>query len=332
LSAGLVAYLFAPPLAAEPKRAGAVLVLEAGNGGWKEGVQALVAELLTTGYELSVRTASTHSPEDLQQALQLAVAQSGVAAGVSVTREEDRATALLCRQGVSSCERVEVEIADGELSRSRLALAVVERLRPIDLPVTQPSATPPPLIPPVAKPPQVEKSVPRDVRRLRVWLGGGGVLSSGISAPMVWLGVSFGAMLAKPWGAEVGVSGSPFEGSAQSPAGSLSLRAIEAIGFATFEPSSWRSFGLCLGLGGGTLHLRESASPASGFDGFSRGATVAVVSARARLQRRVGPVYLGLVIDPGMLIPALKVQAGTETVLRIGRPWVTLQASLGVEL
>jgi hypothetical protein len=332
VSAGLLSYLFAPPLAAQPKRAGAVLVLEAEIGGWKEGVQALVAELLTTGYELSVRTASTRSPDDLQQALQLAVAQSGVAAGVSVTREADRATALLCRQGLSSCERVEVEIADGELSRSRLALAVVERLRPVDLPVTQPPAAAPRVIAPVAKPPPVERSVPRDVRRLRVWLGGGGVLSSGVSAPLAWLGVSLGAMLTKPWGVEVGVAGSPFAGRAESPAGSLSLRAIQAIGFATFEPSSWRSLGLCLGLGGGTLRLQESASPASGFDGFSRGATVAVVSARARVQHRVGPVYLGLVIDPGMLIPALKVQAGTETVLRMGRPWVTLQANLGVEL
>jgi hypothetical protein len=308
-----------------------VLVLEAGSGGWKEGVQALVAELLTTGYELSVRTASTHSPDDLQQALKLAVAQSGLAAGVSVTRDEDRATALLCRQGVSSCERVEVEIADGELARSRLALAVVERLRPIDLPVTQ-RAVAPPQVQPAAKPPQVEKPAHKEARRLRVWLGGGGALSSGISAPMAWLGASLGVMMATPWGVEVGVAGSPIAGNAQSPAGSVSLRAIQAIGFATFEPSSWRSVGLCLGLGGGTLHLSESASPASGFAGLSSSATVAVVSARARLQRQVGPVYLGVVVDPGMLIPALKVQAGTETVLRIGRPWVALQASLGVEL
>jgi hypothetical protein len=33
-----------------------------------------------------------------------------------------------------------------------------------------------------------------------------------------------------------------------------------------------------------------------------------------------------------MLVPALKIEAGTATVLRIGRPWVTLQASLGITL
>lgn len=310
-----------------------MLVLEPASGGWKEGMQSLVAELLTTGHELNVRAVDVLSPEDLQQALKSAVAQLGVAAGVSVTRRADMATALLCRRGVSDCEKVEVDIAEGELSRSRLALAVVERLRPIDLPAAQPpSATSARPLPAAPKRSPVERPARTDVRRFRAWLGGGIVLSSGTSAPMSWLGASFGAMLSRPWGLEVSVAGSPLEGSAESAAGALSLRAVEGLGFATFEPFSWRGFGFSLGLGGGTLHLRESASPASGFDGFSRSATVAIVSTQARLHHRIGPVYWGLVVDPGMLIPALKVQAGTETLLRIGRPWVTLQASLGVEL
>jgi hypothetical protein len=310
-----------------------VLVLEPANGGWKEGVQALVAELLTTGHELNVRAVDVPSPDDLQQALQSAVAELGVAAGVSVTRRADTATALLCRRGASDCEKVEVDIADGELSRSRLALAVVERLRPIDLPAAQPpSVTSPRPVAPAPKPSPVERAARTDVRRFRAWLSGGVVLSSGTSAPMSWLGASFGAVLSQPWGLEGGVAGSPLEGSAESSAGTLSLRAFEAVGFATFEPFSWRRFGVYLGLGGGALHLRENAAPVAGFDGFAQHATVAVVSARASLHQRVGPVYWGLVVDPGVLIPALKVEAGAETVLRIGRPWVTLQASLGVEL
>jgi hypothetical protein len=98
-----VASLITGPLAAQSRRAGSVLVLEAANEGWKEGVQALVAELLTSGYDLSVRAAaSAHSPDQLQRALQLAVAQSGAAAGVSLTREADRATAWLCRRASTS--------------------------------------------------------------------------------------------------------------------------------------------------------------------------------------------------------------------------------------
>jgi hypothetical protein len=149
---------------------------------------------------------------------------------------------------------------------------------------------------------------------------------------MSWLSASFGATLSKPWGLEVSVAGSPLAGSAESAAGTLSLRAVQALGFATFEPFSWRGLGFGLGLGGGTLHLREKATAGAGFVGFSQNATVAVVSAQARLHQRVGRVYWGVVLDPGMLIPAVKVEAGTETVLRIGRPWVTLQASVGVEL
>ncbi|HEY3257101.1 MAG TPA: hypothetical protein VGJ91_24255, partial [Polyangiaceae bacterium] len=59
MTAGFAAFLLASAAGAEPKRAEVVLVLEAPNhAGWKEGVQALVAELLTTGYDLNVRAAS----------------------------------------------------------------------------------------------------------------------------------------------------------------------------------------------------------------------------------------------------------------------------------
>jgi hypothetical protein len=139
-------------------------------------------------------------------------------------------------------------------------------------------------------------------------------------------------MVAEPWGIELGVAGSPLPGRAESQAGSLSLRGLQATAFATFEPFARHSWGFGLGLGGGAIRLEETASPAPGFDGFSRATTVGVVTARARLFRRLGPLYWGLSIDPGMLVPAVTVEAGGETVLRIGRPWLALQTSLGIEL
>lgn len=311
-----------------------MLVLEAPSGGWKEGVQALVAELLTSGHELTVRAGHAHSPDQLRRELELEVAQSGVSAGVCVTREGSRGSAWLCR-GAGSCERLEMEVAEGELSRSRLALAVVERLRPLELPAAAPppQVARPPAKPAASAPSPAERVTPStNARSFRAWVGGGGVLASGLAAPLPWVGASLGATLSAPWGLELGVAGSPFPGSAQSSAGSLSLRALQGIAFATFEAFPRRSLGLSLGLGGGTLHLRETATPAPGFDGFARSATVAVVSARARAQYRAGRVYVGLAIDPGVLVPALTVEAGTATVLRIGRPWVALQASLGVLL
>jgi hypothetical protein len=326
--------LFALPLKAQPSHGTSVLVLEAPDGGWKEGVQALVAELLTSGYELTVRAARARSRDQLEAELQRDVAQSGVSAGVSVTRTDNRGSAWLCR-GTNPCERLDIELADGELSRSRLALAVVERLRPIDLPAPVPpvsAPSPPPPVPLADKAPRRERASRPDTPAFRAWLGGGSAFSSGIGAPLPWLAASLGLMLSAPWGLEVGLGGSPLSGTTETFAGSLTVRAFEGIGFATFEPFYRRKLGLSLGLGGGTLQLRETATPASGFDGFSQSATVAVVSARARLQYQTGPVYLGLALDPGMLLPALKVEAGNTTVLRIGRPWVTLQASLGVGL
>lgn len=290
-----------------------------------------------------MRSAQATSLEPLQRELEQEVKDSGAFAGISVLREGGYATALLCRRGVSPCERLRAEMANGELSRSRLAVAVVERLRPIDLALTptDPSPKPPPPEPaaavpepaPTQKAPRVvAPPVPNEARPLRAWFGGGVVLSSGTSAPMAWASASLAATLTKRWGFELAVAGSPLAGSAQSRAGDLSLHAMQALAFATFEPVARRGFELSFGLGGGALYLRESAVPAAGFDGYSASATVGIVSARTRLVQRLGPLFLGLAIDPGVLVPALKVEAGTETVLRIGRPWLALQASLGVEL
>jgi hypothetical protein len=318
---------------AQPRRTEAVLVLEAREEmAWKEGVQALVAELLTIGFELSVRTADSRSLVQLEQELQLQIADSGASAGVSIILEGESATALLCRKSASSCERLQVTVAEGELSRSRLALALVERLRPLDLPAVPEAPSPAPQsLPARAEPPRAEPDPTRS-RLLRTWLGGGAVVSSGASVPMAWLSASLGVMVAEPWGIELGLAGSPLPGRAESQAGSLSLSGLQATAFATFEPFARQSWGFGLGLGGGAIRLEETASPAPGFDGFSRDTTVGVVTARARFFRRVGPLYWGVSIDPGMLVPAVKVEAGSETVLQIGRPWLALQTSLGIEL
>jgi hypothetical protein len=330
---GFAACLLASSLAAQPLRGRAVLVLEAPDeAGWKEGVQALVAELLTTGYELSVRAGRAHSLDELEQELQRQMTDMGASAGVSVTLEGESATALLCRSGTGSCERFQISITEGELSRSRMALALVERLRPLDLPAASAAQPAPPQLPARPEPAHVLEAEPQGGRPLRAWLGGGAVVSSGASAPIAWLSASLGVTVAEPWGIELGLAGSPLPGRAESHAGSLSLSGLQGTAFATFEPFAKRKWGFGLGLGGGAMRLQETASPAPGFEGFSHGTTVGVVTARARVFHRLGPVYWGVSIDPGMLVPAVKVAAGSETVLRIGRPWLALQTSLGLEL
>lgn len=311
-----------------------VLVLEAqGSEAWKEGVQALVAELLTTGRELNVRSAQSRSPEELERELELGVDQSGAMAGVSIIREGSSATAFVCRRGIGPCERLRMVVADAELSRSRLALSVVERLRPIDLPVApQPVPMKEPRRPVAQRPRENPAGTGARTAPVRTWLSGGVVAASDISAPLPWLTASLRLLVADPWGVEALVGGSPLRGRAESSAGSLSLSGLQAMGFATFEPFARSKWGLTLGLGGGALRLQETASPAPGFDAASHATTVGVVSARARLLRRIGPVYASIVLDPGVLVPAVQVQAGTETVLRVGRPWLALQMGLGVDL
>jgi hypothetical protein len=248
-------------------------------------------------------------------------------------REGTSATALLCRSGDGACARVQIEATDGELSRSRLALAIVERLRPLELPAAPPTK---PLaaraVPaPAAPPPRQPATAPRE-RPLRAWLGGGLLLSSGLSTPMGWLSSSLDVSASAPWGFEVALAGAPLAGRAQTYAGSLSVRGLQAAAFATFEPLRRQVWGFDLGLGGGVLHVWERATPAPGFDGFSEATTVGMVSARARVYRRFGSVYWGVAVDPGMLVPAVSVEAGADRLLRIGRPWLALQTSLGVDL
>lgn len=335
MSAGVAAFFFVSIARAEPKRTEAVLVLEAPNHvGWKEGVKALVAELLTTGYELNVRAARAPSLEQLEQELQLQVAESAAAAGVSVIRDGGRATTLLCRHDAQTCERIVVEISDSELARSRLALAVVGRLRPLDLPtppepVAKPDQRPPPAAEPGKVPPR--ESAPPKPRPHRFWLGGGAVLASGVGA-MTWLSASLSVRVAEPWGVELGFGGSPLRANAETAAGTLSFSSLQAAAFATFEPWSGPEFGFGVGLGGGALRLHETATPAPGFDGYSRQLTVGLLSARARVFHRFGPVNWALSVDPGVLVPAVQVTAGTETVLQIGRPWISVQTSVGFEL
>lgn len=327
-----------PCLVAQPSNEAGVLVLEAPKEvGWKEGTQAIVAELLTSGYELNVRATKAKSPEELERELERQVESSGTFVALSVLREGASATALLCRRGAPECERVGMTISEGELSRSRLALAVVQRLRPLDLPaVPEP---PPPAAPKTAPAPKVEMPpapprapTPPRTRPLRVWLGGGVTLSSGITRPLPWLAASLGVIAISPWGVELGLGGSPLAGRAESYAGALSLRAFQAVALASFEPHAERPLGFGLGLGAGVVRLEETASPAPGFDGFSRYATVGLVTARARLFLRLGPVHWGVSVDPGMLVPSVRVEAGSETVNQIGRPWLALQTSLGLPL
>ena len=109
MSAAVALALMASPARSEPARSRAVLVLESPEVGWKPGVQAVVAELLTQGYELSVRAAQAGSLEELERELRLELADSNAAAGVSVVRERDSAIAVLCRQAPAACERVAVD-------------------------------------------------------------------------------------------------------------------------------------------------------------------------------------------------------------------------------
>ena len=65
-----------------------------------------------------------------------------------------------------------------------------------------------------------------------------------------------------------------------------------------------------------------------GFSAKSDSARAALLSARATLTFSHGDWSLLLGIEPGVLLPAVDVSAGGETV-RLGRPWTTTSVGLG---
>jgi hypothetical protein len=327
------------PAAAAPNESGRdaerfVVVLKASVGdalAWEEGTGAVVAELLTTGYSLSIRAAGSDSTQALRAELEAQLARPHVTGAVAVLRSREHGVALVFTRRFGF-ERIQVALADEALSRSQLALGVVDRMRNLEIaldaavePAPRAAAEPAPRAAAEPARPAVEPAP----RALELWLGAGAVVASGFSSPLPWLSVSGAVALFDPIGIEGSLGLSPLATQVTTSAGSLRLRAEQASLFLTFTPFARRQYGVALGLGGGATFVRETASPAAGYVGFAETANVGLVSARARAFARFGKAFLVLGIDPGLLVPAVGVQAAGEQALGIGRPWLTLSAGVG---
>ena len=291
---------------------------------WPEGTQAVVAELLTTGFGLVVRRAHSTQASELPDELRGQLDGPDVTGAVAVFRQGQRGIAWVYdhRFGL---EQVEVEVSGGPLATSRFVLRIVELLRNVDIEAQQSQRRAPLLI---AQPSQPSSKL----GPARFWLSGGATLAGGLDAPLPLVAGSAAVGVLPRIGLELTAALAPASAPATTQAGDLRLRAEQICAFVTFDPQPRSRYGFVLGLGGGMLWAQATARSAPGYEGHAANSRVGLLSARARAFMTWGRVQANVTLDPGLLVPSLDVTAAGERALLVGRPWLALSAGLGMAL
>ncbi len=303
---------------------------------WSDGTQAVVAELLSTGFGLTVRRAQSTGTDELSEELRAQLSVANVTGAVAVFRRGSRGIAWVYDRRFG-LEQIEMEVGGGSLATSRFVLRVAELLRDVSI---DPWEAPPP--PPVLAPPRrarasrgLEAETPTGMGHagpLRLWLGAGATIAGGLDGPLPLLSGSAAVGLLPLLGLELTVAVAPGAAKASTSAGEASLRAQLATAFLTFDPLPRNRVGFVLGLGGGVVGASASAHAHEGYVAREADSRVGLLSARARGVLTWKRLQLVLTLDPGLLLPALHVTAGGERALLIGRPWLAMSAGIGAVL
>jgi hypothetical protein len=305
---------------------------------WSEGTQAVVAELLSTGFALTVRRAQSTDTDQLSEELRAQLSVASVTGAVAVFRRGHRGIAWVYHRRFG-LEQVEMEVGAGPLATSRFVLGVVELLRDVSIDAREaPPPAPVPAPPARARPQRPapsEAPAPTAMGRagpLRLWLGGGATLAGGLDGPLPLLSGSAAVGLLPLLGIELTVAVAPSAAKATTSAGEASLRAQLATAFLTFDPLPSSRVGFVLGLGGGVVGASASAEAREGYVARDAASRVGLLSARARGVLTWKRLQLVLTLDPGLLLPALHVTAAGERASLIGRPWLAMSAGIGAVL
>jgi hypothetical protein len=310
-----------------PRRLVVVLRPSPGVGdAWPDGTQAVIAELVAGGYELTLRASSARDNEGLLAELASVASERPVLGVVVVLREGERGVAYVYTQKAGTVA-VETGVAEGAVGEGRLALRITQLLGPPHLDVVKrrppDAATPPPTPDPVAG------DEPR--RHTLLAIAAGLVFSSDLTEPLPIAGLVARHRLFGPLSAEAKGNLSLSASRLETEAGNVDVSASEVTLHLAFEPFHSEGFGLSLGLGGGVVWLQGSGEPRAGFSATRDQASVALLSSRAMAFFTHKDWSLLLGIEPGVMLPAASVGGGDE-VARLGRPWTTASVGLGWNL
>ncbi len=293
---------------------------------WPEGTQAVVAELVAGGYELLLRASVARTRDGLLAELVTAASERPVLGAVVILRDGERGIAYVYTEK-SGTIPVETGVSEGAVGEGAVALRIAQVLGPPDLDVRQdhPATAPAPR-PDVAPPPApLEESAHHT---LLVAVAAGLVLTSDLPEPLPIGSLGLRQRLLGPLSLDAVVLFALGASRIETAAGSVDLSAQELALHLSFDPVQDSHFGFSLGLGGGMVFTQGDGAANEGFSASSDSTLVALLSARAALTFTHGDWSLLLGFEPGVLLPAVDVSAGSETV-RLGRPWTTASVGLG---
>jgi hypothetical protein len=321
--------LFARPVRAdETTNRRLVVVLRPHPGSaetWPEGTQAVVAELVAGGYELLLRASVARDRDGLLAELVTAASERPVQGAVVVLREGERGIAYVYTEKTGTVP-VETGVSEGAVGEGAVALRIAQVLGPPELDVPQ-SRRAPAVAPraDVSPPPATPAEPAHSTLLVAV---GGLILSSDLSEPLPIAGLGLRQRLIGPLSVDAAAALSLGASRIETDAGSVDVSAQELKLYLSFDPVRDGHFGFSLGLGGVLVFTQGEGSADDGFSAKSDSARVALLSARAALTFTHADWSLLLGVEPGVLLPAVDVSGGSETV-RLGRPWTTTSIGLG---
>ncbi|HEX6271881.1 MAG TPA: hypothetical protein VFZ53_02520 [Polyangiaceae bacterium] len=327
---GLLVCVLAPGWArAESATVPWVVVLRPGSGPaapWPEGMQAVVAELVAGGYELTLRASVARTREELLAELLRVVEEERVLGAVVVVRDDNQGIAYVCTR--DGTVRVEAGVAEGAVGEGALALRITQLLGPprFELEKPRPAVAPEPA--PSAPP---ESSTPRSDHGLLLALHAGLAFSSDLTEPLPIAGLVARKDIVGPLSIDASAWLTLGASRLEAPAGTVDLDAQELGLHLSFNPFRESSVGIALGLGGGIVWVQGEGDAAAGYSATDEATSVALLSARATGFFTHHRFSVLVAIEPGVMLPPVSVGVGSD-VARLGRPWTQASVGLGFHL
>jgi hypothetical protein len=294
---------------------------------WAEGTQAVVAELVAGGYELTLRASTARDREELLRELAAVASEKPVLGVVVVTREGDRGVAYVYTVK-SGTVPVETSVSEGAVGEGAVALRITQVLGPprLEVPARPVPAAPPPRAEVPLPVPAREEEPP--ARSYLVSIAAGLIFTSELTEPLPIAGIGLRRRLAGPLSLDAAGALSLGASRVETTAGSVDVSAQELTLHLAFEPFGDQHFAFSVGLGGGVVWTQGSGHASDGFVGSDDTARVALLSARAAATFTHNHWSVLLGVEPGVLLPPVNLGTGAASA-RLGRPWTTANVGLG---
>jgi hypothetical protein len=294
---------------------------------WAEGTQAIVAELVAGGHELTLRASAARHREELLRELVLVTSDEPVLGAVVVLREGDQGVAYVYTPK-SGTVPIHAAISEGAVGAAAVALRISQVLGPPRLDARAPRPAAKSRTSVAEAPPNPRRAERSEPSFLLVSASAGLTFVSDLPEPLPMAGVGARYRLVGPLSLDAAAAFSLGASRIDAASGSVDVSAQQASFYLSFEPFGDEHFTFSLGLGGGVVWTQGSGAPSEGYVGSDDTARVGLLSARAAAFFTHGDWSVFLAVEPGVLLPAVDVDSDAVAA-RLGRPWTATSVGLG---